>query len=65
VFPENWVPFLLGDVRIRAALLRHHADLFTADFWQERKDRILGRELVDIFPYPPERRFETRFGTGV
>jgi len=62
VFPENWEPFLLGDPRIRAALLKHHADLFTAAFWQERKERILAGQLVDVFPYPPERRFEARFG---
>jgi isocitrate dehydrogenase kinase/phosphatase len=62
VFPENWVPFLLGDPRIRAALTKHHADLFTADFWQARKERIQRGHLEDVFPYPTERRFETRFG---
>ncbi len=64
VFPENWVPFLLGDPRIKAALLKHHADLFTADFWQARKERIERGLLEDVFPYPPERRFANRFSTA-
>jgi isocitrate dehydrogenase kinase/phosphatase len=61
VFPENWAPFLLGDPRIRAALLKHHADLFTPDFWQARKDRIKRGQLEDVFPYPLEKRFASRF----
>ena len=61
VFPENWVPFLLGDPRIRAALLKHHADLFTAEFWQARKEHIQRGHLEDVFPYPPERRFGNRY----
>jgi isocitrate dehydrogenase kinase/phosphatase len=61
VFPENWRPFLLGDTRIRAALLTYHADLFTAAFWQDRKQRILSGNLEDVFPYPQERRFALRY----
>jgi len=64
VFPENWVPFLLGDPRIKAALLKHHADLFTAEFWATRRERIQRGLLEDVFPYPPERRFAHRFGTA-
>jgi isocitrate dehydrogenase kinase/phosphatase len=64
VFPENWVPFLLGDPRIRDALMKHHADLFTAEFWQARKERIQRGHLEDVFPYPQEKRFECRFGAG-
>jgi len=62
VFPENWMPFLLGDPRIRAALMKHHADLFTPEFWQARKERIQRGQLEDVFPYPTERRFGHRFG---
>jgi isocitrate dehydrogenase kinase/phosphatase len=64
VFPENWVPFLLGDPRIKAALLKYHGDLFTAEFWQTRKERIQRGLLEDVFPYPPERRFANRFGAA-
>ncbi len=57
VFPEQWAPFLLGDPRIKAALLKHHADLFTPEFWQGRKERIQQGHLEDVFPYPEELRF--------
>jgi isocitrate dehydrogenase kinase/phosphatase len=61
VFPEQFAPFLLGDRRIRAAFMKHHADLLTPEFWQRRKERILQGVLEDIFPYPQERRFVNRY----
>ena len=61
VFPEQFGPFLLGDTRIRAALLKYHADLLTPEFWQRRKERILQGVLEDIFPYSEERRFVNRY----
>jgi len=57
MFPEQWGTFLLGDPRIRAAFLRHHADLLTPAFWNARRQRILDGVLEDVFPYPRERRF--------
>lgn len=63
MFPEQWKPFLLGDARIRAAALKHHADLFTPAFWQERKDRILAGQMVNVYPYPQRIRFCARFGS--
>lgn len=64
VFPEQWAPFLLGEPRIRAAFLKHHADLLTPEFWQRRKERILQGYLEDVFPYPEELRFRNRFATA-
>jgi isocitrate dehydrogenase kinase/phosphatase len=61
VFPEQFRPFLLGDPRIKAAMLRHHADLFTYEFWQGRKERIQHGILEDVFPYPQAIRFGQRF----
>jgi isocitrate dehydrogenase kinase/phosphatase len=61
VFPEQFGPFLLGDTRIRAAFMKHHADLLTPEFWQRRKERILEGHMEDIFPYPQERRFVNRY----
>jgi len=60
VFPEQWAPFLLGDPRIKAAFLKHHADLLTPEFWQSRKERIEHGHLEDVFPYPDELRFGKR-----
>ena len=61
VFPEQFGPFLLGDPRIKAAMLKHHADLFTYAFWQQRKEHIRAGVMEDVFPYPPAMRFGQRF----
>jgi len=61
VFPEQFGPFLLGDPRIRAAMMRHHADLFTYEFWQGRKDGIEAGVMEDVFPYPQAMRFRSRY----
>jgi len=57
VFPETFVPFLLGNPRVREAFMRHHADLLDASFWQGNKERILAGHVHDVFPYDPSRRF--------
>jgi isocitrate dehydrogenase kinase/phosphatase len=61
VFPEQFGPFLLGDPRIRAAFLKHHADLLTPEFWQQRKDRMLAGGMEDVYPYPQDVRFVRRY----
>jgi isocitrate dehydrogenase kinase/phosphatase len=61
VFPEQFGPFLLGDPRIRAAFLKHHADLLTPEFWQQRKERILAGGMEDVYPYPQDLRFVRRY----
>jgi isocitrate dehydrogenase kinase/phosphatase len=61
MFPERWGTFLLGDDRIRAAFLRHHAELLSPEFWNERKSRVVAGHLEDVFPYPPARRFRNRY----
>ncbi|MGI8973892.1 MAG: bifunctional isocitrate dehydrogenase kinase/phosphatase [Gaiella sp.] len=57
VFPEEFPSFLLGNPDVRAAFLRHHADLLRPDFWQECQRRILEGEIVEFFPYPESVRF--------
>jgi isocitrate dehydrogenase kinase/phosphatase len=37
--------------------MKHHADLLTADYWRQRKARILEGQVEDVFPYPQEIRF--------
>ena len=64
VFPEQFAPFLLSDPRIRSAFLRHHADLLTPEFWQQRQRRIRDGFMEDDFPYPQHRRFARRVPAG-
>lgn len=57
VFPEQFGTFLLGNPKVKQYFMKHHADLLTAQYWQERKDRIVRGKVDDVFPYPQEIRF--------
>ncbi len=57
VFPETFGPFLLGNARVRQTFMKHHADLLNADYWNLHKQRILAGDMLDVFPYEPQRRF--------
>lgn len=56
IFPETFEPFLLGDPRVRAAFMKHHADLLDAAAWQHAQARVNRGELIDFYPYDPRRR---------
>jgi len=62
VFPETFGPFLLGNDRVRAVFMKHHADLLDPAFWQEHQARIRRGDVIDVFPYGPERRFDLAAG---
>ncbi|HEX9179285.1 MAG TPA: isocitrate dehydrogenase kinase/phosphatase-domain containing protein, partial [Burkholderiales bacterium] len=57
VFPEEFDTFLLSNPEIRAAFLRHHQDLLTAEFWQAVQSKIRAGVFEDFFPYPECLRF--------
>jgi isocitrate dehydrogenase kinase/phosphatase len=57
VFPEEFETFVLGDVGVREAFLRHHADLLRPEFWQDAQRRVAEGEIVDFYPYPESVRF--------
>jgi isocitrate dehydrogenase kinase/phosphatase len=61
IFPETYGPFLLGDPRVRAVFMKHHADFFEASLWQASKDKLLQGELPDFFPYDVSLRFSVRY----
>jgi isocitrate dehydrogenase kinase/phosphatase len=56
IFPEEFVPFLLPPGRLRDVFLDHHADLLDPRWWRGVQERQRAGELVDSYPYPPERR---------
>ncbi len=57
IFPEEFATFLLGNPDTRRVFLKHHADLFAPEFWQQTKQKILDGYVPDFFPYPEEMRF--------
>ncbi len=57
VFPQTFGPFLLGNAAVRQAFLKHHPELLDPDYWAQHKQRILDREMPDVFPYEVQRRF--------
>ena len=57
IFPEEFSTFLLTSPRIRAAFMRHHADLLDVDFWRQTQEEIRAGLVKDFFPYPEELRF--------
>ena len=58
VFPETFATFLLGEPAVRRVFLAHHADLLDADYWAAQQARIRAGQLIDVFPYDTECRFE-------
>lgn len=57
VFPEQFAPFLLGNIKVRKYFMKYHADLLTPAYWQACKQRIIEGHVEDVFPYPQEIRF--------
>ena len=59
VFPEEFPNFLRLPAPARAALLEQHADLFHPDFWRSVQRKLREGQILEVFPYRPERRLLT------
>ena len=59
IFPEEFLPFLGLQGRLRDVFLHAHGELLTGRWWREMKERVLSGEIVDIFPYREEQRLRT------
>ncbi len=57
VFPEQFGVFLLGNPKVRHYFMTYHAELLTAAWWRQKRERILEGQVEDVFPYPQEIRF--------
>jgi len=55
VFPETFLRFLAFDDAQRAAFLRVHDEILTADFWRNVQHRLIEGELLEVVPYHPHR----------
>lgn len=58
VFPEEFKNFLFSSGKLKELFCEHHADLFTAEFWEELQDNIRHNRIMDVYPYRQKRRFE-------
>jgi isocitrate dehydrogenase kinase/phosphatase len=58
VFPEEFKNFLFSSGKLKDLFCEHHADLFTAEFWEELQDNIRQNRIMDVYPYRQKRRFE-------
>jgi isocitrate dehydrogenase kinase/phosphatase len=56
IFPEEFPRFLGLPESARTALLEQHADLFGAGFWRDVQQKLRAGEILEVFPYGPERR---------
>jgi isocitrate dehydrogenase kinase/phosphatase len=56
IFPEEFPRFLGLPEPARTALFEQHADLFGADFWRDLQRKLRAGEILEVFPYSPERR---------
>jgi isocitrate dehydrogenase kinase/phosphatase len=55
VFPETFLNFLAFDDAQRAAFMRVHGEVLTADFWRQLQARITEGELLEVLPYSHHR----------
>lgn len=55
VFPETFLNFLAFSDEQRAAFMRFHAEILTADFWRGVQERVRAGEFMEVLPYQPYR----------
>jgi isocitrate dehydrogenase kinase/phosphatase len=62
VFPETFGPFFFANADDMAEFKKNHAELMTAQWWQQMKKDIEEGDQPDLFPYPEKIRFCNRYG---
>ena len=61
VFPEEFRHFLGLKQPLRSSFMDEHGELLTVEWWQSIQARLAAGELIDIIPYPAQRRFQVLF----
>ncbi len=56
IFPEEFIPFLVFREDLKSVFVDAHGDLLAPDYWREMQARHRAGEIIDIFPYPQDRR---------
>lgn len=57
-FPEQFEHFVMSYPKVRALLLKHHADLLDPEYWQGIVADLENGIHADVFPYSRKVRFE-------
>jgi isocitrate dehydrogenase kinase/phosphatase len=60
VFPEEFEVTMGVSDALMEAFKDRHGDLFTAQYWQDVKERIENGTIIPILPYPPRERLPHR-----
>jgi len=55
IFPETFLRFLAFSDEQRAAFLRVHHEVLTAEFWRTVQHRLRDGEVLEVVPYHPHR----------
>lgn len=64
VFPEEFEKFLFNSPRLKEIFRENHADLFTAEYWQDLQRRISEEQVMDVYPYRRKRSFRRTFSSS-
>lgn len=59
VFPEEFRNFMALPGELGVAFMAAHRDLLTVEYWLGMQRAAAAGEVVDFFPYRPERRLQT------
>ncbi|MCL4109152.1 UNVERIFIED_CONTAM: hypothetical protein GTU68_028333 [Idotea baltica] len=65
IFPEEFPSFLIGSPELRAIFFRLHGDLFNVRFWREMQERLLRKEIVEVYPYRNKQRFIEKYASKI
>jgi len=55
VFPETFIRFLAFTESQKAALLKMHGEILTAQFWRSVQERLREGDVLEVLPYHPHR----------
>jgi len=58
IFPEEFERFLGLPAPLREVFVRHHAELFRAEYWKGLQERLERGEIMDFFAYGQEWRLK-------
>lgn len=61
IFPEELLCFLISKREHREIFLKHHKNIFEADYWCSMQERLKRGEIPDVFPYRRRLRFAKRY----